>query len=45
MILKDYLGRDVRLTDERLQHILDAFVVTAYFTDKIKKGVQLWPSP
>ena len=22
-ILKDYLGRDVRLTDERLQHILE----------------------
>lgn len=99
-ILKDYLGRDVRLTDERLQHILehpelanmdiameetlghpqfviqsltdpdaelsyrfyfgtrvgdkwlcvvvkytidDAFVLTAYLTDKIKKGVQLWP--
>lgn len=99
-ILKDYLGRDVRLTDERLQHILehpelanmefaieetighpqfviqsltdpdaelnyrfyfgtrvgdkwvcvvikydtdDAFVLTAYLTDKIKKGVRLWP--
>ncbi|HEX9972766.1 MAG TPA: hypothetical protein VGD14_11905 [bacterium] len=99
-IIKDYLSRDVRLTDERLQHILehpeltnmeiaiedtleqlqlviqsltdsdaelnyrfffgtrvgdkwlcvvvkhaidDAFVLTAYLTDKIKKGVQLWP--
>ena len=99
-IIKDYLRRDVRLTDERLKHILehpelanmefaieetighplfviqsftdpdaelnyrfyfgtrvgdkwlcvvikyvidDAFVLTAYLTDKIKKGVQLWP--
>lgn len=22
---------------------LDAFVLTAYLTDKIKKGIQLWP--
>ena len=98
--LKDYQGRDVRLTDERRQHILehpemanleaaleetlrqpqfvigsltdlaaelsyrfyhrtkvggkwlcvvvkyavnDAFVVTAYLTDKLKKGKQVWP--
>lgn len=101
-ILLDYQGRTVRLTDERLAHILshpematmtealeetlrypqrvvqstsdtsaelsyrwyegtivgdkwlcivvkyvvnDAFVVTAYFTDKIKQGAQLWPQP
>ena len=100
--LKDYLGRTVRLTDERLAHILehpemaglevalgetlehpalviqsasdpsaelshrfylgtrvgdkwvcvvvkyaadDAFVLTAYLTDKPKKGEQLWPTP
>ena len=100
-LLKDYQGRDVRMTDERLQHILehpemaglevaleetlhqpqfviqseidpaaklsyrfyvgtrvgdkwlcvvvkytpdDAFVVTAYLTDKLKKGRQLWPN-
>jgi len=100
-ILSDYQGKPVRLTDERLQHILehpemvnmasalqdtlhkpqlvirssadesanlnyryyygtevgdkwlcvvvkyatdDAFVLTAYFTDKPKKGEQLWPS-
>lgn len=99
-ILKDYLGQDVRLTDERMKHILDrremvgmeaalvetlrhptlviqsrtdeaatlsyryylgtkvgdkwlcvvvksegndAFVLTAYLTDKPKKGRQLWP--
>jgi hypothetical protein len=24
---------------------LDAFVLTAYLTDKIKKGTQLWPNP
>lgn len=99
-MLKDYLGREVRLTDERLKHILehqemvsmeealeqtlrqptlviqsqsdetallnyryylgtkvgdkwlcvvvkyelkDAFVLTAYLTDKPKKGEQLWP--
>lgn len=98
--LKDFSGRDVRLTDERLRHILEhpemvnmggaieetlrqpqfvvqsltdpnaelsyrfyfgtrvgdkwlcvvvkrmideAFVLTTYFTDKIKKGIQLWP--
>lgn len=100
-VLRDYDGRTVRLTDERLAHILqhpemadmesaieetlekptavmqslsdpsallhyrfyigtkvgdkflcvivkvsgdDAFVLTAYLTDKIKKGVQLWPT-
>ncbi len=99
--LKDYQGRAVRLTDERLAHILehaemtglesalvetlehpalvlqsqsdpaaalsyryylgtrvgdkwlcvvvkyaadDAFVLTAYLTDKSKKGEQLWPT-
>lgn len=99
-VLLDYAGRSVRLTDERLAHILehpemtgmeaaivrtlrepavviqsssdpaarlhyrfysgtrvgdkflcvvvkvagdDAFVLTAYLTDKIKKGVRLWP--
>ena len=99
-ILHDYLGQAVRLTDERLGHILghpemksveaalievlanpelvvrstsdsrvvlnyrllndtvfgvkwtcvvvkhqedDAFVLTAYLTDKPKKGTQLWP--
>ena len=99
-LLKDYQGRDVPLTEERLRHILehpemanlesalektlrqpqyviqsrtdpgaalsyrfyvgtkvgdkwlcvvvkyaasDAFVVTAYLTDQLKKGVQLWP--
>lgn len=99
-LLKDYLGREIRLTDERLKHILehremvsmeealeqtlqqptlviqsqsdetaslnyryylgtkvgdkwlcvvvkykpeDAFVLTAYLTDKPKKGEQLWP--
>lgn len=100
-ILKDYQGRDVRLTDERLRHILehpemahleaaleetlrrpqyviqsqtnpatelsyryyigtqvgdkwlcvvvkylpyDAFVVTGYLTDRVKRGKQIWPS-
>ncbi len=100
-MLKDFRGRDVRLTDERLAHILehpemaglesalqetlrqptlviqsrtdaaaklnyryyfgttvgdkwlcvvvkygraDAFVLTAYLTDKPKKGEQLWPT-
>jgi hypothetical protein len=100
-MVKDYEGRDVRLTDERLRHILehpemanleaaleetlhqpryviqsqvdpaaelsyrfyvgtrvgdkwlcvvvhyavnDAFVVTGYLTDRVKKGTQLWPS-
>ncbi len=99
-ILKDYLGRGVRLTEERLKHILEhpemrsmesalaetlryptlviqsrtdesaslnyryylktkvgdkwlcvvvksnaesAFVLTAYLTDKPKKGKQIWP--
>ena len=101
-ILHDYQGRAVRLTEERLQHILehpemaqmqaaleetlrapqmviqsradpaaevncrfytqtkvgdkwlcvvvkyaagDAFVVTAYLTNQLKKGIQLWPNP
>ena len=100
-VLQDYQGRNVRLMDERLQHILehpemadlegaleetlrepqfviqsrtdpaaelsyrfylgikvgdkwlcvvvkyaanDAFVVTAYLTDQLKKGTQLWPN-
>jgi hypothetical protein len=100
-VLKDYQGRDVRLTDERLRHILehpemvgmeaaleetlrrpqyviqsqidpatelsyrfyvgtrvgdkwlcvvvkysahDAFVVTGYLTDRVKRGAQLWPN-
>ena len=100
-VLVDYQGKNVRLTDERLAHILehpemssleqaiedtlrepqlvirsstdesanlnyryfygtkvgdkwlcivvkyaleDAFLLTAYLTDKPKKGVQLWPS-
>jgi hypothetical protein len=100
-LLKDYQGRDIRLTEERLRHILehpemadlesalehtvrqpqyviqsrtdpeaalnyrfyvgtkvrdkwlcvvvkyaanDAFVVTAYLTDQLKKGAQLWPT-
>jgi hypothetical protein len=99
--LRDFRGLPIRLTDERLAHILehpemegleaaieeallhperviesfsdaearlyyrfytgtrvgdkylsvvvkvreaDAFVLTAYLTDKIKKGVQIWPS-
>ena len=24
---------------------LDAFVLTAYLTDKLKKGILLWPKP
>ena len=101
-ILTDYQGRPVRLTEERLTHILqhpelanmeneiettlsnpeqvmrsrtdetvlisyryytetligdkwlcivvkyleeDAFVLTGYFTDRIKKGEQVWPQP
>ncbi|MBE9064690.1 hypothetical protein [cf. Phormidesmis sp. LEGE 11477] len=100
-ILRDYQNRPIRLTDERLAHILlhpemvgmepaiietikhpnlvrksksddainllyrfynqttvgdkwlcvvvkylptDAFIITAYFTDKPKKGVDVWPS-
>ena len=99
-VLHDYQGLSIRLTDERLAHILehpemvgleraieetlvqpqkvvesfsdpqahlyyrfyvgtrvgdkhlcvvvkvvgeDAFVLTAYLTDKVKKGVQIWP--
>ncbi|WP_204138492.1 DUF4258 domain-containing protein [Halomicronema sp. CCY15110] len=98
----DYQGRQIRLTDERLTHILqhpemvnmeaaipavllhpavvrqsrtdqtvslyylyqratlvgdkwlcvvvkyleaDAFVITAYLTDKLKPGAQIWPNP
>lgn len=65
--LKDYQGRDIRLTDERLAHIIghpfffgtrvgdkwlcvvvkykteDAFVLTAYLTDRPKKGERIWP--
>ena len=69
--LQHCFGRNVRLTDERLAHILerpemkqmgdelehvlrqpqfcrrsrsdDAFVVTAYLTDKPKAGEDLWP--
>ena len=98
----DYRGRQVRLTDERLTHIIqhpemanmesaiqetlivpevvrksstddavylyyqyregttvgnkwlctvvkyledDAFIITAYLTDKLKQGEQVWPSP
>ena len=100
IVLRDYQGREVRLTEERLAHIhehaemvgldeaiadtlsrptlviesisdplaalnyrfyvgtrvgdkwlcivvkyaeLDAFVLTAYLTDKPKRGIQLWP--
>ncbi|MEX0691073.1 MAG: hypothetical protein WD934_08455 [Gemmatimonadales bacterium] len=100
-ILRDFEGRAIRLTEERLEHILshpemsglegsieevlrspetvvqsrsdpdahlyyryysrtavgdkflcvvvksaegDAFVVTAYLTDRVKKGTQIWPS-
>ena len=99
-LLRDFEGLEIRLSDERLEHILehpemvgteaaieetllkptavvqslsdpadrlyyryymgtmvgdkflcvmvkvsedDAFVLTAYLTDKVKKGVQLWP--
>ena len=102
ILLRDFQGREVRLTDERIAHIhehpemanldlaivetlrtpslviesrsdlsaalhyrfylgtqvgdkwlcvvvkystLDAFVLTAYLTDKPKKGIQLWPKP
>jgi hypothetical protein len=102
MNLRDYQGREVRLTDERMAHIhehaemrgldsaiaetlraptlvvqslsdlaaalhyrfylgtrvgdkwlcvvvkysaLDSFVLTAYLTDKPRKGIQLWPKP
>jgi molybdopterin synthase catalytic subunit len=100
IVLSDFQGRKIRLTDERLAHILghpemqaqeqriadtllaphsvilsrldlsvrlyhrlfdetpvtrkylvvavkcldeDAFVITAFFTDRMKKGVQIWP--
>ncbi len=74
-VLHDHEVLAVRVTDERLAHILehpemagmeeaieatlrvgdrylcvvvkvagdDAFVLTAYLTDRIKKGVALWP--
>ena len=91
-VLHDYEGLAIRLTDERLAHIMDhpemagferaieetlarpqqvvespsdpqarlyyryylgppvgdkylcdAFVLTAYITDKVKRGVQIWP--
>ncbi|MCZ7640697.1 MAG: hypothetical protein M5U12_34355 [Verrucomicrobia bacterium] len=74
-ILRDHEGLAIRLTDERLAHILehpemaameaaiafapvvggkylcvvvkvleaDAFVLTAYLTDPIKRGTTLWP--
>lgn len=48
-ILRDHEGRDVRLTGERLAHTVvvkvmerDAFVVTAYLTDKPKAGRLIW---
>jgi len=60
-ILTDYQNRQIRLTEERLQHILDhpeigakwlcvvikdnsddAFIITAYLTDKLKQGLELW---
>lgn len=45
-ILTDYQGEKVRLTDERLNHILEhpEMVNMESATDKPKKGVQLWPS-
>ena len=71
-MLDDCFGHKVRLTDERLAHILehpemagmageiervlrrpqlvrrsrsdDAFIVTAYLTDKPKPGEDLWPT-
>jgi hypothetical protein len=50
MTFIDYQNRLVRLTPERLAHILERpemanlFIITAYFTDKLKQGEQLWPS-
>lgn len=86
-ILRDYGGREVRLTGERLEHILshpemvqlvrsasdpeaqlyyrfyeetpvggkflcvvvkvkstDTFILTAYLTDAVKKGEEIWPA-
>ena len=44
-ILQDCFGRQVRLTDERLAHILEhPEVVTAYLTDQPKAGEDLWPT-
>lgn len=55
-VLRDYQGTPIRLTDERLAHILEhpemkgmeqaegAFVLTAYLTDQVKKGTQIWPT-
>jgi hypothetical protein len=52
-LLRDHEGLMIRLTDERLAHILeqpetrvgDKFVcvVVKVVTDAIKKGVQIWP--
>jgi hypothetical protein len=63
-ILHDFQGLAIRLTDERLAHVLEhpelagmesaitetlrhpeqvVQSVTAYVTDKIKRGVQTWP--
>lgn len=75
-LFEDFQGRKIRLTDERLAHILshhdpsvhiyhkwfaktsvtrkylivavkyiedDAFIITSFFTDKEKKGTQIWP--
>ncbi len=68
-MLQDYQGLAIRLTDERLAHILEhpyriylgtrvgdkylcvvvkvaadhAFVLTAYLTDRVRKGVLIWP--
>ncbi len=37
-IFVDPFGRQVRLTDERIE----GFIITAFFTDKLKKGEMLW---
>jgi len=37
--LRSFLCVVVKTLDE------DAFVLTAYLTDRIKKGVVLWPAP
>lgn len=49
----DYQGRRIRLTEERLAHILncvvvkitdnDAFILTAYLVSKPAGGRKLWP--
>lgn len=47
-ILHDYQGLAIRLTDERLGHILEHpemdSMESAYLTDKTKQGARLWPS-